>query len=230
MLENKQRFEFQLRQEIMAAAKLMNQSGARFADFQQSYCNPAFWELQPNGAFMLKAGVAPASAIRDIFYHGVAYAYECAVAMIMIYYKAVLEIFGDARFNELFHNLYLFSWHHDDDLGLVTRKTRTFIPGDVVYFSNPDVHPAHMESIGENAVVLENGLYFGHGIGIQSGPQMIAKLNTLRKPGAKRSAYLMNQATRPNFEYLMQYVNDSYRRQLKKRTIIGKIGENTHFI
>lgn len=222
-------FELQTRSAIINAAKAMSSSGAKFADFANSYCNPSYWQLQPNGGFRLKPGVPPAAAIMNIFQSGHSYAFECAVAMIIIYYRAMIDMLGERAFNQLFDNLYLWSWHEDTDLGLVTRNYSSFIPGDVVYFNNPDVHPAHIESQGQNAVLLENQMFFGHGMGILNASQIIARLNTLRKPLSFRSAYLMKQATRPNFRYLMNYAG-MRDRSVRELAIVGKIGSNTHLL
>ncbi|WP_308218774.1 hypothetical protein [Bacillus cereus group sp. BfR-BA-01347] len=64
--------------------------------------------------------------------------------------------------------MYLYSWHFDPDLGLKTIYINHFLPGDVVYFNNPDFHPQTPWWIGENAVVLGDGTYFGHGLGIKT--------------------------------------------------------------
>lgn len=226
---NELQFELKARHAIINAAKAMNESGAQFTDFEHSYCNPAYWELQPNGGFKLKNGVSPSAAILDIFRNGQAYGYECAVAMIIVYYRAMIDILGESAFNRLFQNLYLWSWHQDTDLGLTTRNYSSFIPGDVVYFNNPDVHPAHIESQGLNTVVLEGGLYFGHGMGIQTAREIIRRLNALRKPFSLRSAYLMRQATRPNFAYLMNYA-DMRKEHARALAVIGKVGSNTHLL
>ncbi|WP_376766752.1 hypothetical protein [Peribacillus huizhouensis] len=38
-------------------------------------------------------------------------------------------------------NIYLYSWHVDPDLGIQSIHTDHFLPGDVVYFNNPDLDP-----------------------------------------------------------------------------------------
>lgn len=227
--EQQLQFELQARHAIINAAKAMAYSGVQFTDFEHAYCNPAYWILQPNGGFLLKPGVSPADAIRDIFLNGPAYGFECAVAMIIIYYRAMIDMLGDRNFNQLFDHLYLWSWHQDTDLGLVTRNYHSFIPGDVVYFNNPDVHPAHIESQGLNAVLLEHEWYYGHGMGIHTAQEIIRKLNALRKPFSFRSAYLMTQATRPNFRYLMNYAG-MRKYQARDFAVIGKVGSNTHLL
>ena len=80
-----------------------------------------------------------------------------------------------------------------------------FLPGDVVYFNNPDFNPETPWWRGENAVVLEDGTYFGHGLGIGTAEQIIQALNKTRKPGSNQSAYLTNLVTRPSFKHLAKF-------------------------
>ena len=87
-------------------------------------------------------------------------------------------------------------------LGIQLIHTEYFLPGDVVYFNNPDVSPKNSWWRGENAVVLEDGTFFGHGLGIGTAKQIIQGLNKTRKPGSNRSAYLTNLVARPSFEHL----------------------------
>ena len=150
----------------------------------------------------MKEGVQPAKAIIDIFENGRVYAFECAVAMVMIYYRAVLSSIGEKSFNRHFQRLFLRSWHTDNDLVLITRDAADALAGDVRYFKNPDVHPRTPEWQGENAVDLGDGTYFGHGLGILTADQMIFALNRHRRPEATRSAYLLRQATRPHIQSL----------------------------
>jgi len=196
-------FELAVREAIMRAARNMDASEASFATFKKSRCNEMMWERQENGAFLLRRGVRPSDAIRDIYIHGKDYAFECATAIIIILYKAVLDVIGDEKFNKLFADLYLYSWNYDRDLRLITDHTGApSFGGDILYFKNPDVNPEHMEWQGENAVKLGHDLYFGHGIGIATGETIIGKLNRLRVPGATQSAFLMDDVTHPDFAYL----------------------------
>jgi protein-glutamine gamma-glutamyltransferase len=75
-------------------------------------------------------------------------------------------------------------------------------PGDVVYFKNPDHDPDKPEWQGENAVLLGNNSYYGHGLGIKGAEGMIASLNRERVPGSRISAYLTDEALHPDFAYL----------------------------
>ncbi|WP_212949304.1 protein-glutamine gamma-glutamyltransferase [Siminovitchia terrae] len=198
-------FELKLRKNIIVSARSMNQGHSDFAIFAKSRCNTQYWLLTSVGGFQLRYGVKPSDAIRDIYKNSSLYAFECATAMMIIYYHAVLNSIDEHLFNQLFQNLYLYSWHSDPDLGIHNVKTSHFLPGDVVYFNNPDFNPETPWWRGENAVVLDDGTYFGHGVGIRNANQMIQALNKTRRPGSNQSVYLENLATRPAFQHLAKY-------------------------
>lgn len=195
-------FELKLRKNIILSARAMNQSNVQFERFSNSRCNPQYWHLTSTGGFMLRNGVKPSDAIQDIYMNSSQYAFECATAMVIIYYHAVLNVLGESLFNQFFQNIYLYSWYTDPDLGKNVIYTTYFLPGDVVYFENPDFDPQTPYWRGENAIVLGDGTYFGHGIGIKTAEQMIHTLNQTRMPGANQSAYLTNTVARPSFNYL----------------------------
>ncbi|MEE6450765.1 protein-glutamine gamma-glutamyltransferase [Gottfriedia acidiceleris] len=200
-------FEGMLRNNIVLSARAMSQSRVRFAVFERSYCNPMYWQLMRTGGFLLRPGVRPSDAINDIFLNSSYYAFECATAMVIINYHAVLNLIGENLFNQIFQNIYLYGWHADPDLGIGAQYSDRILPGDIVYFNNPEFNPLTPEWRGENAVVLGDGTYFGHGLGILTAEQMIFALNKMRWPGAFRSAYLTNSVTRPNFKHLAESSN-----------------------
>jgi len=195
-------FELKLRKNIIASARAMNQGHAQFQPFATSRCNPDYWHLTSTGGFQLRYDVTPAEGIQDIYKNSSLYAFECATAKVIIYYHAVLNSIGEYLFNRFFQNLHLYSWHFDSDLGIQTTYTDYFLPGDVVYFNNPDFNPETPWWRGENAVVLEDGTYFGHGLGIKTAEQMINLLNRQRAPWGNQSAYLSNSVTRLSFKHL----------------------------
>lgn len=196
-------FEQRMRSNIVQAAKAMNASGVNFATFDTSRCNERYWTRTFDGGFQLRRGVLPSTAINDIFINGYLYGFECAVAIIIMLYKAALDTIGHEVFNTYFQNLYLRSWQYDRDLPLImTYNIYEAYPGDVLYFKNPGYDPRTPEWQGENVIMLDNNVYFGHGIGIGSGQQMIAALNRMRAPGSFVSAYLDNVVVTPDFEYL----------------------------
>jgi len=199
-------FEHMLRNNIILSARAMYQSRVRFEVFARSRCNPRYWHLMRNGGFLLREGVRPSDAIKDIYFNSPYYAFECATGMVIIIYNAVLNLIGENLFNQIFQNIYLYGWHADPDLGINSHYER-FLPGDIVYFNNPDFNPLTPEWRGENAVVLGDGTYFGHGLGILTADQIIYVLNKMRRPRAYRSAYLTNLVTRPNFNHLAELAN-----------------------
>ncbi|MBU8877545.1 protein-glutamine gamma-glutamyltransferase [Bacillus sp. FJAT-29790] len=195
-------FDIQLRENIIKAARLLNGSQAKFAPFTTSKFNPQVWTKIIYG-YLLNPYVLPSDSIRDIFKNSKEYAFECSTAIIIIYYKAVLDSIPTSYFNTLFQRLLVWDWNYDHDLGIITKEGRDFIPGDVVYFYNPDYgHPVWR---GENAVYLGGGLYFGHGIGIQTEEGMVKALNTLRRPYSTQNAYLISQHSRLDAHYLSRF-------------------------
>ena len=238
--ETKEQLEFELaiRLQIIQAAKRLYKSGVHFATFSTSKCNEKYWTLTEKGAFALKPNVLPQTAIEDIFRNGRKYAFECATAMVIVFYKAVLEIIDKEQFNLLFSNLYLYDWQYDQDLDLRSHKGTDFLPGDCVYFINPDHDPNTPEWQGENAIVLDERLYYAHGIGITTRQRIIDILNTKRKQNPNQSAFLTNQITRLNFRSLLPYkpkINRDHHHvhqhsSLFSNLIISKIGSKTYLL
>ncbi|WP_174819957.1 protein-glutamine gamma-glutamyltransferase [Paenibacillus koleovorans] len=196
-------FELKLRAATVQAAVDLGRSGARFDTLRKSRANWMYWSRTPVGGFLLNPGVRPSQAIRDIFYNGGLYVFECAAAVIIILYKAVVDVIGDDMFDRYFDNLNLITTNSDPDLGLTTIRTTTeMYPGDILYFNNPDFDRNKPEWAGENVVKVGDNAYFGHGIGVQPAEIIIRDLNRLRRFWARRSAYMLNQATFPNFKHL----------------------------
>lgn len=201
-------FELRLRANILESSRQMSLSGTRFATFATSTCNPWYWVRLPKGAFVLRDNVSPAEAIRDIYRNGPMYAFECATAMVIVLYRAILETVGDAVFNQKFANITLYDWNYDRDLYLQrVNPAYGVFPGDIVYFENPDVNPLTPWWIGENTVKMDERYYFGHGIGIVPYEQIIASLNRNRRPGAMISAFLSDIVVAPGYRSIEQWVN-----------------------
>lgn len=88
-------FELNLRMNIVAAAKTLHKSGAKFATFLKTYGNTKYWRVSPEGALELKYRMPPSKAIRDIAENGPFYAFECATAIVVIYYLALIDTIGE---------------------------------------------------------------------------------------------------------------------------------------
>ncbi|WP_246941984.1 protein-glutamine gamma-glutamyltransferase [Bacillus pinisoli] len=200
-------FELKLRKNIIDSADEMNRSKAVFTTFQYATCNDTYWKLTDAGGFLLKRDVNPSEAILDIFKNSSKYAFECATACVIIFYRAVLKSIGKPFFDSLFQNIYLYSWHADPDLGIRTFHGKHFLPGDIVYFNNPDFNPETPWYRGVNAVVMTEGKYFGHGFGIKTDEEMIDMLNKKRNKDSSQSTYLTTLVTNPAFLYLSKFSN-----------------------
>lgn len=204
-------FELRTRSRIVESAIGLYRSGARFSTFANSRCNERYWTRLDNGGFRLRDDVSPAEGIRDIYRNGWAYAFECATAMVIALYKGVLESIGEPAFNAYFGGLLLYDWKYDSDLRIISVPGGEAFPGDVVYFKNPDFDPNTPEWRGENGILLPDGNYFAHGMGLRSGAEIIAQLNTKRRPGSTVSAYRLDQVETLDYAYTLGLSNVSAR-------------------
>ena len=203
-LQEQLNFEHNLRKSIVEVALNLSKSRLVFETFRDSWCNEVYWKRTAEGGFLLKNGVRPSMAIKDIFINGPKYGTECATAIVIIYYGALLNIFPEELFNRVFSKIYLMDWQNlDANLGITTiRDVVNYLPGDCRYFKNPDVDQNTPEWQGENVIDLGNGTYYGHGLGIRTAEGFIEALNRHRKEGAQISAFLTYSANRLNFKHL----------------------------
>ena len=203
-------FELKMRKAIVHSAIKLNKSYLAFKIFNESKCNETYWNRTMEGGFILKKGMMASEAIRDISLNSYKYGTECSTAMIIIYYQALLDVFSEELFNELFAKIHLMNWHYINNIleeaGFLIKR-RNYLPGDRRYFANPDVKPTKPEWQGENVIDLGNGLYFGHGIGIWDSDEIIYALNKYRVEGARRIAYLVDSAAVLDFKKLASIAN-----------------------
>lgn len=204
--QSKQALDFELtcRREIVNASERLNNSFFRFLLFVNSECNPEYWDRTQEGGFRLKKRAIPHEAVRDILKNSRKYGTECATAIVIVFYLALVEVLPVELFDRLFSDIYLMDWKYlDADLGVrVHRGVKDSLPGDCLYFKNPDVNPDTPEWQGENVIQLMNGYYYGHGIGVKTAERIIRELNRNRVRGSETSAYLMDQIVKPDFKYL----------------------------
>jgi len=202
-------FDLTLRTYIIRASKELLASNMQFRVFRRAYCNPMFWIRTRQGGFRLRPGVRPSAGIYDIFRNGQFYATECATAIVIVFYKALLDLYGYEVFDQLFNRgLYLYTWNYDPKLAIRTAEIDRPVPGDVVYIKNPQVDPITPEWQGENTVSMGSNFYYGHGIGIRPLPEIIFHLNMHRYPFAMISAYLTNLNTRIDANEMANYLTD----------------------
>jgi len=208
-------FELTLRGAIVERSELLRRSGLQFEVFRRAYCNRRYWNRRADGGFEVRSGVSAAAAVRDIYENGRAYGTECATAMQIVYYGALLDVVSEAAFDRRFAGMRLMNWHDIAptlrEVGSMNRAT-DYLAGDRRYFANPDVNLQTPEWQGENVIDLGDGTYYGHGMGRRRAAEIIAELNQNRRAargvatrsadGGLRSAYLMDAAGRPDFAKL----------------------------
>jgi protein-glutamine gamma-glutamyltransferase len=197
---NQLKFELLFRANTVKAAKEMNEGGAQFTTYANSFCNKKYWMRLRNGGFLLREGIAPSVAILDIIKNGKLYAFECSTAIAMVLYIATLYSIGPRTFNMYFNKLYLYNWQFDDDLPVYQKDGMDFLIGDVLHFNNPDFDPKQPWWKAENVIFFGNDTFYGHGMGIRNAETIIDFLNNKRKRDPKVSAYLMSMISRPNYQ------------------------------
>lgn len=203
--EERLRFELQLRRALVDASVALGRSRLAFRIFRESTCNPEYWNRTPEGGFSLKPGVSAWAAIQDIYRNSGMYGTECATAMMIVYYKALADVFPAEAFDRMFPRIYLMNWHAiPPELREVgrTRRVEDYMPGDRRYFRNPDVNPETPEWQGENVIDVGGGMYYGHGMGIHNAQFILNALNQNRAADADEEAYLLDGAGRPDFNRL----------------------------
>ncbi|HEY8420643.1 MAG TPA: protein-glutamine gamma-glutamyltransferase [Thermoclostridium sp.] len=202
-------FEISARKELVKASERLNNSFFSFRLFKDSICNKRYWDRTEEGGFRLKKDVSAYDAVRDILKNSRMYGTECATAIVIVFYLALVEVYPRELFNSMFSDIYLMDWKYlDKDLGVRNyRGVENAIPGDCLYFKNPDVNPDTPEWQGENVIKLLNDYYYGHGIGIKTADGIIRELNRNRISNSQRSAYLMDLIIKPDFKYLGEQLN-----------------------
>lgn len=203
--------ELKIRGSIVTASRDLAHSGLKFRVFRDSVANPDYWRRTSEGGFALRGDVQPSDAILDIYQNGSKYGTECATAMLIVLYKAMLDVMPVDTFNRLYADIYLMDWKQiDRDLALSMRDSAAaLLPGDARYFRNPDVDPLTPEWQGENVYYLGGGRYYGHGMGIADADTVIRNLNRHRKSGSTRTAYLDDSVKRQDYLLLSRYLKQT---------------------
>ncbi len=178
---------------VVNAARQFAAAGVAFSgSSREDKVNQRLWWMGYGGKMGVRQGTRPSEALNDIFKNGRLYGMECATATLVILYKAILDRIGPKDFDVAFAKTRLFRWEiEDDDFKKAKRtgKLPGFWPGDHTYFKNPEFDPSNSAFQGENVIYLGKGEYFGHGLGIVTERELIDSLNSLRRPGARKSAF-----------------------------------------
>ena len=227
-------FDLTMRLKVIQASILLDQSGAEFTILEDSVCNPRVWRLTGNRAFELWPNVPPHVALNDIFINGQLYAFECGTAILVVFYKAILDSIGPNNFDRIFPDLFLYNWHYHQNLSILVHEGLDYLPGDCLYFKNPDFAPHTPEWQGENAIMINENLYFAHGIGVTDQQEIINELNDNRIFGSMISAYLTTHIISIDSSVYKPYSlntarddTDSLGESFLAQMIVGEIGSNT---
>lgn len=201
-------FELDVRSAIVDSAKSLYHSKFGFAVFDESRCNERYWIRTDEGGFRLRPGQSAYRAIQNILEDSSAYATECSTAIVIVFYLGLTQTLSETAFNRLFSPIYLMNWSYlDRDLGIQSYKNiKDPLPGDCIYVENPDFDPETPEWRGENAIMLNEDMYYGHGIGIKTIQGIINDLNRNRRRGSTHSAYLSSSVTRPDYRYIFRQI------------------------
>ena len=174
-------------------------------------------------------------ALNDIFINGRLYAFECGTAILIVFYKAILDSIGSKHFDRIFPDLFLYNWHYHQHLSILVHEGMDYLPGDCLYFKNPDFAPNTPEWQGENAIMLDQNLFFAHGVGVTDQQEIITELNSNRIWGSMISAYLTTHIIQIDSSAYQPYSirekrddADSLDAGLVEHMIVGEIGSNTY--
>lgn len=195
---------------MVGACEAMDANRHDFALIVDQTFSDAFWQPQGNGAFSLKPGVKPSDAVKDIFTNAGKYKFECATALVIVHYKAMLDLLGPKDFDVACANLKMGPWVYESTLGsnwkisgnssieATAARKAELRAGDYTYFRNFDVSAQGAAAgwQGENVISLGGDKYYGHPFGISTGEHIVQYLNQHRNAGSTRSAAMLDlQAT-----------------------------------
>lgn len=194
-------YQFQLTH----VATRLSQKKPGFAIANQQRFNPAFWRRLPKpapglppgtrtsitpGTFDVKPGVSPSSALFDLYQYPSQYAFDCATAVIVVQYLAILGALGASQFDKKFPQIAAGPWVFGPTMHLflqlrgahdvnIKGDESQFNRGDVAYFNNPGVASEHAAAFsGENAIFLGEGEYYAHPFGITTATNIIYELQS----------------------------------------------------
>ncbi|MFC1707569.1 hypothetical protein ACFL59_12270, partial [Planctomycetota bacterium] len=200
---------------MVDASYAMSEAEHRFGGLE---FNLGAWQIEDEdeeydhgmGVMVPAPGIPPSVALRDIFNNPKLYQFECATALTIVRYKAILDLVGDKDFDRICPDLRVGPWEAEDhakktwkvsgqaargnEVAADERGQAQVKPGEYTYFKNWDVSKSGFEGgwQGENVISLGEGLYYGHPFGVISGEDIVEYLNGHRKADSPRSASLLD--------------------------------------
>jgi len=202
---------------MVSACEQMDREAHSFALIKDHAFNADFWTPTGNGSFALKPGVKPSEAMADIAANPSKYKFECATALVIVHYKAMLELLGPKDFDTVCANLRMGPWVYESTMATnwnidgsgstEADPTRQGLlrAGDYTYFKNWDVSTEGKAAgwQGENVISLGEGKYYGHPFGIATGEHIVSYLNQHRNAGSTRTASMLHLQARLSSSLLL---------------------------
>ncbi len=192
-------------QAVVNAAKKLAQAKTRFCSPWYMRFNPSFWELYKGDHYIVKEGQSPSAALLDIFNNkAFTPCHECSTAIIIIFYRAILDLIGNEHFDRVFDQsdirkkliigpmAYGRISNYITSIGAGNRRATSsqaanFKPGSYGYVRNWSHY--NSESTyddgwqGENIIFLGDGFVFGHPFGIEKLSTVIDGVDSHRREG-----------------------------------------------
>lgn len=210
---------------VVKAAVEMSKHNSEYTfprSLRASTYNSDFWEPadRPVGIYRVKDGMSAAAAMHDIRNNPSKYAFDCNAAITIIENSAVLDLIGDAAFDQLAQKQAPGGFRMGPNLGPAfgpkVGVVKTSLLGDVetpsdapldeekipvgahVYFKNWDVSPEGVDAgwTGENAILIaqKSGstppLYYGFPIGNFTKTEVVSDLARFRSANSTTPATL----------------------------------------
>jgi len=193
-----------------------------------------------------REGKPPSEAISDLFRHPENYSMECQTGVHVLLIKAALDTLGENKFNEKFQNMTLLGrlirckftedpehkrseyfpgagivkFGNDESIKVPLDKNRKPLPGDWVYFYNPQGRTQAAKSedycwYGENAIKMPGEKYYAHGadrekgkpLGLLSEREIVEKIHLKGNDNRGEQPFLsekVGSVSIPHFLYLLE--------------------------
>ncbi|MBK6689695.1 MAG: hypothetical protein IPG45_34840 [Deltaproteobacteria bacterium] len=207
---------------VVSACLEMHQAQHEFAIAPRQKFSSEFWrrdgQLSRYATFHLKPGAKASSAMNDVFVNPDAYRFECATALVLVYYRAIQKLIGDSDFDRLMGDLKIGPWEYEADLQrflmasgrgdqpATEARAQELKFGEYTYTKNWAVSWWGWAKgcQGQNQIRLDEDLYYAHSYALVGQGDIVARENGARVLGAKTSASMTDRQQRLNPQLLAE--------------------------
>lgn len=199
---------------VVSACLEMHQAHHEFAIAPRQKFSSEFWrrdgQLSHFATFHLKPGAKASAAMNDVFLHPDGYRFECATALVLVYYRAIQKLIGDSDFDRIMGDLKIGPWEFEADLErflvrsgrgdqpATEARSRELTFGEYTYTKNWAVSWWGWAKgcQGQNQIRLDEDLYYAHSYELVGQGDIVARENGARVWGAKTSASMTDRQER----------------------------------